>query len=97
MLCMNSKDAINSASSITQTLSGELADGQRKLLAIAAAGSNSKAVNPLVTQLSNGPLTGLHEMVHTYKLPLLILQFCPSLPSPPPLPKNPISFGHCNI
>uniref|UniRef100_A0A5B7AN20 Putative enhancer of mRNA-decapping protein 4-like n=1 Tax=Davidia involucrata TaxID=16924 RepID=A0A5B7AN20_DAVIN len=56
------RDAINSASSITQTLSGELADGQRKLLAIAAAGANSKAVNPLVTQLSNGPLAGLHEM-----------------------------------
>lgn len=56
------RDAINSASSITQTLSGDLADGQRKLLAIAAAGANTKAVNPLVTQLSNGPLAGLHEM-----------------------------------
>ncbi|KAG2684569.1 hypothetical protein I3760_10G083000 [Carya illinoinensis] len=56
------RDAINSASAITQTLSGELADGQRQLLAIAAAGANSKAVNPLVTQMSNGPLAGLHEM-----------------------------------
>lgn len=56
------RDAINSASSITKTLSGELADGQRQILAIAAAGANSKAVNPLVTQLSNGPLAGLHEM-----------------------------------
>ncbi|GKV18851.1 hypothetical protein SLEP1_g29178 [Rubroshorea leprosula] len=56
------RDAINSATSVTQTLSGELADGQRKLLAIAAAGANSKAGNPLVTQLSNGPLGGLHEM-----------------------------------
>ncbi|KAK9267904.1 hypothetical protein L1049_010341 [Liquidambar formosana] len=56
------RDAINSASSITQTISGELADGQRKLLAIAAAGANTNAVNPLVTQLSNGPLAGLHEM-----------------------------------
>ncbi|KAA8519249.1 hypothetical protein F0562_013505 [Nyssa sinensis] len=56
------RDAVNSASSITQTLSGELADGQRRLLAIAAAGANSKAVNPLVTQLSNGPLPGLHEI-----------------------------------
>ncbi|XP_044495760.1 enhancer of mRNA-decapping protein 4-like [Mangifera indica] len=57
------RDAINSATSVTQTLSGELADGQRKLLALAAAGANSKAVNPLGTQLSSGPLAGLHEMV----------------------------------
>ncbi|KAK3218717.1 hypothetical protein Dsin_012687 [Dipteronia sinensis] len=57
------RDAINSASSITQTLSGDLADGQRKLLAIAAAGANSKAGNSLVTQSSNGPLVSLHEMV----------------------------------
>ncbi|XVE50975.1 hypothetical protein DITRI_Ditri02bG0000200 [Diplodiscus trichospermus] len=56
------QDAINSATSITQTLSGELANGQRKLLAIAAAGANSQAGNPLVTQLSNGPLAHLHEM-----------------------------------
>ncbi|XP_010252981.1 PREDICTED: enhancer of mRNA-decapping protein 4 [Nelumbo nucifera] len=62
-LALTLRDAINSASSITQTLSGEFADGQRKLLALAAAGANSKAVNPLVTQLSNGPLGGLHEMV----------------------------------
>ncbi|KAK9156395.1 hypothetical protein Sjap_003875 [Stephania japonica] len=57
------RDAINSASSITRTLSGELAEGQRKLLALAAAGANSKVGNPLVSQLSNGPLGGLHEMV----------------------------------
>ncbi|XP_043688476.1 enhancer of mRNA-decapping protein 4-like isoform X2 [Telopea speciosissima] len=56
------RDSISSASSITQTLTGEIADGQRKILALAAAGANSKAVNPLVTQLSNGPLGGLHEM-----------------------------------
>ncbi|OVA19716.1 WD40 repeat [Macleaya cordata] len=62
-LALALRDAINSASSMTQTLTGELADGQRKLLALAAAGANSKAVNPLVTQLSNGPLGGLHEMV----------------------------------
>ncbi|KAA8523509.1 hypothetical protein F0562_009932 [Nyssa sinensis] len=54
------RDAMNSASSMTQTLSGELADGQRKLLAL--AGANSKAVNPLVTQLSNGPF-GVHEKI----------------------------------
>ncbi|XP_062161335.1 enhancer of mRNA-decapping protein 4-like [Alnus glutinosa] len=56
------RDTINSASAITQTLSREWAEGQRKLLAIAAASANSTAVNPLVTQLSNGPLVGLHEM-----------------------------------
>ncbi|XVF33839.1 hypothetical protein REPUB_Repub18cG0006100 [Reevesia pubescens] len=53
-------DAINSASFIAQTLSGELADGQRKLLAIAA---NSNAASPLTSQLSNGPLGALHEKV----------------------------------
>lgn len=57
------RDAINSATSITQTLSGELADGQRKLLAMAAAGANTKTGTSLVTQSSNGPLAGLHEMV----------------------------------
>lgn len=60
---LHSQDAINSASTITRTLSGELADGQRKLLAFAAAGANSNAGSPLATQLSNGPLAGLHEMV----------------------------------
>lgn len=60
-LC-NLQDAINSASSLTQTLSGELADGQRQLLAMVAAGANSKAVNPSA-KLGNGPLPGLHEMV----------------------------------
>ena len=48
---------------MTQTLSGELADGQRKLLALAVAGANSNAVNPLVTQLSNEPLGSLHDKV----------------------------------
>ncbi|XP_039000358.1 enhancer of mRNA-decapping protein 4-like isoform X2 [Hibiscus syriacus] len=56
------QDAINSAASITRTLSGELADGQRKLLAMAAAGANSNAGNPLLSQSSNGPLAHLHEM-----------------------------------
>ncbi|KHN36947.1 Polygalacturonase [Glycine soja] len=46
------QDTINSASSITQTLSGQLADGQRKLLAIA---TNSKvATDPFVAQIKNG-------------------------------------------
>lgn len=67
------QDAINSATSVTRTLSGELADGQRKLLAIAAAGANSNAGNPLVTQLSNGPLGGLHEMVSTLSLSLFAI------------------------
>lgn len=60
---LRSQDAINSASSISRTLSGELTDGQRKLLAFAAAGASSKAPNSLTTQLSNGLLASLHEMV----------------------------------
>ncbi|KAK6124033.1 hypothetical protein DH2020_042224 [Rehmannia glutinosa] len=55
------RDAINSATSMTQTLGTELLDGQRKLLALAVAGANSKAPNLLINQLSNGPLGGLHE------------------------------------
>ncbi|CAL0301071.1 unnamed protein product [Lupinus luteus] len=55
-LAMTLRETINSASSITQTLSGELAEGQRKLIEIAA---NSKiAADPFVTQINNG----LHEM-----------------------------------
>ncbi|KAJ9568052.1 hypothetical protein OSB04_004018 [Centaurea solstitialis] len=51
------RDAMNSASSITQTLSTELADGQRKLVALALAGASSKAGNPLITQISNGSIS----------------------------------------
>ncbi|KAM0996236.1 hypothetical protein FF1_006168 [Malus domestica] len=61
ILAFISLEAINSASSVTQTLSGEVIDSQRKLIALAAARGNSSAVNPLVTQLTNGPLGGLHE------------------------------------
>lgn len=50
------QEAINSASTVTRTLSGELADGQRKLLALAAAGATSKSGTPLLSQLSNGSL-----------------------------------------
>ncbi|KAI3456759.1 hypothetical protein Pfo_013422 [Paulownia fortunei] len=60
-LALALRDAISSTSSMTQTLSSELLDGQRKLLALAVAGANSKAPNPLISQLSNGPLGGLHE------------------------------------
>ncbi|XP_062088020.1 enhancer of mRNA-decapping protein 4-like [Humulus lupulus] len=56
------RDAINSASTITRTLSGELTEGQRKLLAFAAAGASSQGPNSLTTQLSNGPLASVHEM-----------------------------------
>lgn len=48
---------------MTQTLSGELADGQRKLMAAAVAGAGSSMANPLVTQLSNGPLAAFRDMV----------------------------------
>ncbi|KAK1417977.1 hypothetical protein QVD17_27113 [Tagetes erecta] len=57
------RDAINSASSLTQTLSGDLADGQRKLVALALSGANSESVNPLITQRSNGPIGSFHEKI----------------------------------
>ncbi|XP_012078510.1 enhancer of mRNA-decapping protein 4 isoform X2 [Jatropha curcas] len=60
------REAINSASTLTQTLNGELAESQRKLLALVAVGANSGSANPLVTQLSNGPLAGLHDKVETH-------------------------------
>lgn len=62
-LAVTLRDAINSTSSIAQTLSGEFADGHRKLLAIAAAAANSNAASPLPSQLSNGPLGALHDKV----------------------------------
>ncbi|KAG2678319.1 hypothetical protein I3760_12G138500 [Carya illinoinensis] len=62
-LALALRDAINSASSVAQTLGGELLEGQRKLLSLAASGADSSAVNPLVSQLSNGPLGGLHDKV----------------------------------
>ncbi|MBA0762482.1 hypothetical protein Gotri_012083 [Gossypium trilobum] len=62
-LAITLRDAINSASSIAKTLSGEFAEGQRKLLAIAAAGANSNAATSFSSQLSNGPLGGLHDKV----------------------------------
>ncbi|XP_076935152.1 enhancer of mRNA-decapping protein 4-like [Bidens hawaiensis] len=57
------RDAVNSASSLTQTLSGDLADGQRKLVALALSGANSESVNPLITQLSNVPIGSFHEKI----------------------------------
>ena len=64
---MITQDTINSASSITQTLSGQLADGQRKLLEIAA---NSKVtVDPFVAQINNG----LHEMVCLFVISFIFL------------------------
>ncbi|KAG6513328.1 enhancer of mRNA-decapping protein 4-like [Zingiber officinale] len=56
------REAINSTSSITQNLTTELIDGQRKILALIAAG-NTKVLNPLVSQQANGPTAGLPEMV----------------------------------
>ncbi|PKI78817.1 hypothetical protein CRG98_000777 [Punica granatum] len=55
------QDVINSASSITHTLNGELAEAQRKLICLAVGGANPSAITPLVTQPSNGPLGKLHE------------------------------------
>ncbi|KAJ6848018.1 enhancer of mRNA-decapping protein 4-like [Iris pallida] len=58
-LALTLRDAINSASSITQNITSELADGQRKLLALVAG--NTKALNPVGMQQSNGPMAGISE------------------------------------
>ncbi|KAL9319963.1 hypothetical protein ACSQ67_011802 [Phaseolus vulgaris] len=60
-LAMTLRDSINSASSISQTLSREVLEGQRKLVALAATRTSSGSLNPLPVQLNNGPL--LHEKV----------------------------------
>ncbi|XP_047341434.1 enhancer of mRNA-decapping protein 4-like [Impatiens glandulifera] len=58
------RDAINSASTMTQTLSNELGDGQRKLMAMAISEANSKGSNSFVSQLSNnGPLGPLLDKI----------------------------------
>jgi len=58
------QDSINSASSITQTLSREVLEGQRKLVTLAATRTNSGTLNTLPVQLNNGPL--LHEKVGNF-------------------------------
>ncbi|KAL8160114.1 hypothetical protein V2J09_001651 [Rumex salicifolius] len=60
-LAMTLRESINSASSISQSLSGELAE-QRRLLALAAAGAGSTSGLPLPLQI-NGPLGCLHDKV----------------------------------
>ncbi|WOL12084.1 enhancer of mRNA-decapping protein 4-like [Canna indica] len=60
-LALTLREAINSASSITQNLTTELIDGQRKLLALVAAG-NPKSLNPLANPHANGPTAALPEM-----------------------------------
>ncbi|CAD5181611.1 unnamed protein product [Musa acuminata subsp. malaccensis] len=65
-LALTLREAINSASSITQNLTTELIDGQRKLLALVAAG-NTKALSPLAMQQSNGSTPGLPE-IHVFSV-----------------------------
>ncbi|CAD5180946.1 unnamed protein product [Musa acuminata subsp. malaccensis] len=60
-LALTLRDAINSTSSITQNLTTELIDGQRKLVALVAAG-NTKAANPISMQQTGAPMPGLPEM-----------------------------------
>ncbi|KAJ6850830.1 enhancer of mRNA-decapping protein 4-like [Iris pallida] len=59
-LALNLREAINSASSITQNITSELVDGQRKLLALVA--ENTKALNPMGTKQSYGPMAEIPEM-----------------------------------
>jgi enhancer of mRNA-decapping protein 4 len=60
-LALTLKETINSASSITQSFSSELLDGQRKLLALVASG-NAKAHNTNSLQPINGPMSGPQEV-----------------------------------
>ncbi|WOL13921.1 enhancer of mRNA-decapping protein 4-like isoform X2 [Canna indica] len=60
-LALTLRETINSASSITQNITTELLDGQRKLLALVASG-NTKVANPISIQQGNGPMPGLSEM-----------------------------------
>lgn len=59
---------------MTQTLSTELVDGQRKLLALAVAGASANSANPLVRQQSNGAIGGLRGEVCAIFISLLVLQ-----------------------
>lgn len=68
------QEIINSASSVTQTLSTELVDGQRKLIALAVAGASSTSANPLIRQQSNGAIGGLRGEVCAIFVSLLVLQ-----------------------
>ncbi|XP_039791262.1 enhancer of mRNA-decapping protein 4-like isoform X2 [Panicum virgatum] len=60
-LALTLKETINSASSITQSFSSELLDGQRKLLALVASG-NAKAHNTNSLHPINGPMGGPQEV-----------------------------------
>ena len=61
-MAISQRDAINSASAMTETLSGEFADSQRQLLGLAVSGENSQSTNPL-SNMNNGSL--LHEKIET--------------------------------
>lgn len=70
---------------MTQTLSGEFAEGQRKLLALAS----SKATNPIVSQLSNGPMLQIEKVIFVFLL-ISIFLLC----SKYRIPLNMSSFVH---
>lgn len=65
------QETITSASSITQSLTSELLDGHRKLLALVASG-NAKAHN-------NGPITGPPEVLNAETFPASIAHNAPDL------------------
>lgn len=67
MLNLKSKclqDSLKSTATMVQSLTQELADGQRKLLSFAATEANPSAVSPQVPQLTIGPFCGSVEQVH---------------------------------
>ncbi|CAM0913984.1 unnamed protein product [Alopecurus aequalis] len=57
------RETITSASSITQGLTSELLDGQRKLLALIASGNPVSHITTSVLQPTNGPAPSLPEVV----------------------------------
>ena len=62
--CALFQETISSASSITQGLTTELLDGQRKLLALVASGSPISQ-STSVLQPTNGPVPKLPEVLKT--------------------------------
>ncbi|KAJ4816604.1 Enhancer of mRNA-decapping protein 4 [Rhynchospora pubera] len=61
-LALTLRETVASASSITQSMTSKLLDGQRKLLAMVAAG-NPKSFNPVAMQPTNGLMAGLPNLV----------------------------------
>lgn len=73
------QEALNAVSSVTQTMSCELVDGQRKLIALAASGANASGGNQLVSQRSNGLNEKVCSFYSNFSYALQCLQHALSL------------------